>query len=111
MTASCSVPEIERRRPGAAYAVVKSADDRRALVVAVQLSEHRAASDTLHPVLVCTEGVMQFADHLDLSRSQSPEGVGRAATALAADPELMTLGGRALSADDLAVGCGVDISD
>lgn len=54
---------------------------------------------------------MQFADHLDLSRSQSPEGVGRAVTALAADPELMTHSGRVLSVDELAMRYGVDISD
>ena len=34
-----------------------------------------------------TEGVLQFADQVDLSASQSPEGVGRAIVALAGNPE------------------------
>ena len=59
-----------------------TADDGLALAAAVQLREHRVASLALHPGLVRTEGVMQFAEHLDLTRSQSPEGVGRAVAAL-----------------------------
>ncbi len=39
----------------------------------------------LHPGLVKTEGVLQFADYLDLHRAESPEGVGRVFAALAAD--------------------------
>jgi len=43
---------------------------------------------------------MQFAEHLDLTGSQSPEGVGRAIAALMQDPRLMDLTGQILH-----VGC------
>jgi len=50
-----------------------------------------------HPDWVRTEGVLQFADQVDLSSSQSPEGVGRAIVALADDQEVMGLTGQALT--------------
>jgi hypothetical protein len=56
----------------------------------------------LCPRLVRTEGVMQFAEHLDLTGSQSPEGVGRVVAALATDDDVMSLTGRALVVADLA---------
>ena len=43
---------------------------------AIQLGEHDVASVAIHPGRVRTEGVLQFADQVDLSSSQSPEGVG-----------------------------------
>jgi hypothetical protein len=61
--------------------------------------------------LVRTEGVMQFAEHLDLSTSQSPEGVGRAIAALAVDPQLMSITGQALHVADLAGRYGVNVAD
>jgi len=88
VTVSFAVPEAEQAGFGAAYAMAKSADDRLALAAAVQLREHAVASLALHTGLVRTERVMQFAEHLDLTRSQSVEGVGRAVVALADDPEL-----------------------
>jgi NAD(P)-dependent dehydrogenase (short-subunit alcohol dehydrogenase family) len=110
VTVSFAVPEAEQHAFGAAYAMAKSADDRLALAAAVQLREHRVASLALHPGLVRTEGVMQFAEHLDLTRSQSPEGVGRAVAALAHDPDLMDLTGQAVSVDTLAARYGIDVS-
>ena len=68
------------------------------------------ASVALHPGLVRTEGVMQFAEHLELTGSQSPEGVGRVVAALAGDVEVMSLTGRALAVADLAERYGVDAS-
>lgn len=65
---------------------------------------------TLHPGLVRTEGVMQLAEELDLSDSQSPEGIGRAVAALAADPNLMSRTGQALLVTDLAKIYGVDVT-
>lgn len=41
------------------------------------------ASVAVHPGWVRTEGVLQFAEQVDLTGSQSPEGVGRAIAALA----------------------------
>jgi dehydrogenase/reductase SDR family member 1 len=39
--------------------------------------------------MVRTEKVMQAAEWLDLSNSESPEFIGRAVAALAADPNVM----------------------
>jgi NAD(P)-dependent dehydrogenase (short-subunit alcohol dehydrogenase family) len=87
---------------GVAYSVAKAADDRLALAAATALSAHGVASVALYPGLVRTEGVMQFAAHLDLTGSQSPEGVGRVVAALAADDTAMSLTGHALTVTDLA---------
>ena len=95
---------------GGAYAMAKLADDRLALTAALQLKEHRVASVALHPGWVRTEGVMQFAEYIDLSQSQSPEGVGRAVAALAGDPDVLSLTGQALSVDGLATRYGIDVS-
>jgi len=76
VTVSVAVPETERHAFGAARAMAKTADDRLALAAAIQLGEHDVASVAIHPGRVRTEGVLQFADQVDLSSSQSPEGVG-----------------------------------
>ncbi|HEV8065791.1 MAG TPA: SDR family NAD(P)-dependent oxidoreductase [Acidimicrobiales bacterium] len=92
-----------------AYAVAKAADDR----LAAALSRAFPAGDitccALHPGLVRTEGVLQFAEHLDLSESQSPEGVGRAVAALAADADRRQLDGRIVSVDELATRYGLEV--
>jgi NAD(P)-dependent dehydrogenase (short-subunit alcohol dehydrogenase family) len=93
-----------------AYAAAKAADDQIALVAAAQLREHGVTSVAVHPDWVRTEGVMQFADQVDLTGSQSPEGLGRAIAALAADPDRLALSGRALRITDLADRYGVDVS-
>jgi NAD(P)-dependent dehydrogenase (short-subunit alcohol dehydrogenase family) len=110
VTVSVAVPETEQHSFGAAYAMAKTADDRLALAAAIQLGEHGVASVAVHPGWVRTEGVMQFAEQVDLSASQSPEGVGRAVAALAGDPELMSLTGQALTVEALAERYGVDVS-
>ncbi len=93
---------------GVTYSVAKAADDRLALATSTALASDGVASVALHPALVRTEGVMQFAEHLDLTNSQSPEGVGRVVAALAADPDLMSLTGRALAVAELAKRYSVD---
>ena len=110
VTVSVAVPETEQHAFGAAYAMAKTADDRLALAAAIQLGEHGVASLAVHPDWVRTEGVLQFADQVDLSSSQSPEGVGRAIVALAGDPEVMGLTGQALTVTALAARYGVDVS-
>jgi|tagenome__1003787_1003787.scaffolds.fasta_scaffold20634594_2 dehydrogenase/reductase SDR family protein 1 len=95
---------------GVAYSVAKAADDRLASAVAGQLAADRVASVAVYPGLVRTEGVMQFADHLDLSVAQTPEGVGRVIAALAVDPQLMSVTGQALHIADLAGRYGVDVT-
>jgi NAD(P)-dependent dehydrogenase (short-subunit alcohol dehydrogenase family) len=110
VTVSFAVPESSQHELGAAYAMAKTADDRLALAAAVQLREHGVASVAVHPGLVRTEGVLQFAEHLDMAGSQSPEGVGRSIAALTGDPDLLAMTGRVLTVDDLAVRYGVNVS-
>ena len=105
VTVSFPVPEADN----VAYAMAKIADDQLALVAAVQLRAHGVASLGLHPGLVRTEGVMQFAEHLDMTDSQSMEGVGRAVVALADDADLMTLSGSVVSVGQLAGRYGIDV--
>jgi NAD(P)-dependent dehydrogenase (short-subunit alcohol dehydrogenase family) len=95
-------------RYGVAYSVAKAASDRLALAVSTALSADGVASVALYPGLVRTEGVLQFAEHLDLAGSQSPEGVGRVVAGLAVDQDVMSLTGRALTVADLALRYGVD---
>jgi dehydrogenase/reductase SDR family member 1 len=76
--------------------------------VAAQLADDHVTSVAVYLGLVRSEGVMQFADYFDLTASQSPQGVGRA---IAADPQAMPLGGRALYVGDLADRYQVDITD
>ena len=110
MTVSFAVPDDGDQEFGAAYAAAKCADDRLAQAAARQLRAYGVASIALHPGLVRTEGVMQFAEHLDLERSQSPEGIGRTVVALMRDPELIGLTGRALSVAELADHYDLDVT-
>jgi len=95
---------------GVAYSVAKAADDRLALAASAALAGDGVASVALYPGLVRTEGVMQFAEYLDLTDSQSPEGVGRVVAALAADDAVLGLTGSALMVADLAGRYGVDVT-
>ena len=91
---------------GVAYGVAKAADDRMAACMAHELRPHNVAAVSLYPGLVRTEGVLKAAEHFDLSNSESPQFIGRAVAALAADPELMGKSGRVLVAADLATAYG-----
>lgn len=51
---------------------------------------------------------MQFAEHLDLGESQSPEGVGSVVVALAGDQEHSRFNGQVLTVAGLAERYGVD---
>lgn len=110
VTVSMEAGRAHDERFGVAYSVAKAADDRLAEAFAAQLRGHGVASVSLYPGLVRTEGVLGFAEHLDLSASQSPEGVGRVVVRLAEDPELMSLTGRALDVDALAARYAVDVA-
>ena len=110
VTVSVAIPEAELGAYGAAYAMAKAADDRLALTAAAQLKNHNVASVAVHPGWVRTEGVLLYADRLDLADSQSPEGVGRTIAALADDPDLLGLTGRALSVEELAARYCIDAS-
>ncbi|HEX7993698.1 MAG TPA: hypothetical protein VF506_07225, partial [Streptosporangiaceae bacterium] len=108
VTVSMEVGCRHQESYGVAYSVAKAADDRLALAISMALSADGVASVALYPRLVRTEGVLQFAEHLDLAGSQSPEGVGRVVAALAADDQVMSLTGQLLPVADLAQRYGID---
>jgi NAD(P)-dependent dehydrogenase (short-subunit alcohol dehydrogenase family) len=110
VTVSMEAGAEHKKHFGVAYSVAKAAQDRFALATSTALAEHGVASVALHPGLVRTEGVMQFAEHLDLTGSQSPEGVGRVIAALAVDHERTSLTGKAISVDELAERYGVEVN-
>ena len=109
VTVSMEAGAEHKKQYGVAYSVAKAAQDRFALATATALADHGVASVALHPGLVRTEGILQFREHLDLTDSQSPEGVGRVVVALAADPDVNQLTGRALAVEELASRYGVDV--
>lgn len=67
------------------YGVSKAATDKMAADMAHELKSHRVTVVSLYPGLVRTEAVLA-AGVFDLSNSESPEFIGRAVAALAADP-------------------------
>jgi dehydrogenase/reductase SDR family member 1 len=72
-----------------AYGVAKAATDKLTADMAAELRPHGVTVLSLYPGLVRTEKVMEAAQWLDLSNSESPEFVGRAVAALAEDPDVL----------------------
>lgn len=89
-----------------AYGVAKAATDKMTADMATELKPHEVAVVSLYPGLVRTEKVMQAAAWLDLSNSESPEFVGRAVAAVAADPNRMRYSGAILIAAAVAAEYG-----
>jgi dehydrogenase/reductase SDR family protein 1 len=85
-----------------AYGASKAATDKMTADMSHELREHNVAVISLYPGLVRTEKVMQAAEWLDLSNSESPQFIGRAVAALASDPNVMKRTGTALVAASLA---------
>ena len=85
-----------------AYGVSKAATDKMTADMATELKPHNVAVVSLYPGLVRTEKVMESAQWLDLSNSESPEFIGRAIVALAADPDVLRHSGKVLVAAALA---------
>jgi NAD(P)-dependent dehydrogenase (short-subunit alcohol dehydrogenase family) len=85
-----------------AYAVAKAADARMIHDMAVQLDGTGVTAVAIVPGLVRTEGIMQWAEHLDLSSSESPVLSGRVVAALAADADRGDLAGQAVTVAALA---------
>jgi NAD(P)-dependent dehydrogenase (short-subunit alcohol dehydrogenase family) len=108
VTISVRIEAAHQERYGMAYSMAKAADDRLAVAAAAALRPDRVTSVALHPGLVRTEGVMQFAEHLDLTSAESPAGVGRVVAALADDPDRHDLTGRSLTVAELAARYEVD---
>ena len=89
-----------------AYGVSKAATDKMVSDMAVELRAHGVTAVSLYPGMVRTEKVMQAAAWLDLTNSESPEFIGRAVGALAADPHVMRFTGTVLVAADVGVEYG-----
>jgi NAD(P)-dependent dehydrogenase (short-subunit alcohol dehydrogenase family) len=88
------------------YGVSKAATERLAADMAHELRPYNVAALSLYPGLVRTERVMEAAQYFDLSNSESPQFIGRAVAALAADPNLMQRTGQVLVAATLALEYG-----
>jgi dehydrogenase/reductase SDR family protein 1 len=84
------------------YGVAKAATDKMTADMSHELRDHKVTVVSLYPGLVRTEKVMEAAQWLDLSNSESPQFIGRAVTALAADPDILTRTGKVLVAAKLA---------
>ena len=85
-----------------AYGVSKAATDKMTADMAIELRNHNVAVVSLYPGLVRTEKVMESAEWLDMSNSESPRFIGRAIAALAADQNIMQRTGSVLIAASLA---------
>src|SRR6185503_17144218 len=77
-----------------AYGVSKAATDKMTADMAAELKPHGVAVVSLYPGLVRTEKVMEAAQWLDMTNSESPEFIGRAVAALAADPDVLRYTGK-----------------
>ena len=96
----------QRPDRGVAYGTAKAADDQMARAMAHELRPHNVAAVALYPGLVRTESVLAAAEHFDLSNSESPQFIGRAIAALAADPAVMDKSGQVLVAAALGLEYG-----
>jgi dehydrogenase/reductase SDR family member 1 len=85
-----------------AYGVSKAATDKMTADMATELKPYGVAVVSLYPGLVRTEKVMEAAKWLDLTNSESPEFIGRAVAALAADPDVLRYTGKVLVAAAIA---------
>jgi NAD(P)-dependent dehydrogenase (short-subunit alcohol dehydrogenase family) len=92
-----------------AYGVSKAATDKLTSDTAAELKPHGVAVVSLYPGLVRTEKVMESAQWLDLTNSESPEFIGRAVAALAADPDVLRHSGEVLVAARVAIERFTDI--
>jgi NAD(P)-dependent dehydrogenase (short-subunit alcohol dehydrogenase family) len=89
------------------YGISKAATDKMTADMAHELRPHGIAVVSLYPGLVRTELVMQAAEWLDLSNSESPEFIGLVIAALARDPALMDRSGKVVIAAAAALELGV----
>jgi NAD(P)-dependent dehydrogenase (short-subunit alcohol dehydrogenase family) len=83
------------------YGISKAATDKLSADTAHELRPHNVAVVSLYPGLVSTEAVVA-AGVFDLSTAETPEFIGRAVAALAADPAVMRWSGQVVIAAALA---------
>jgi NAD(P)-dependent dehydrogenase (short-subunit alcohol dehydrogenase family) len=86
---------------GVAYGAAKAATDHMIACMAHELHEHGVTAVSLYPGLVRTESVLRAAEYFDLSESESPQFIGRAVAALAADPDVIRHTGQVVRSADL----------
>ena len=100
----CSISHwaAQKHSGNVAYGVSKAATDKMVADMAFELRPHNVAAVSLYPGMVRTEKVMEAAAWLDLSNSESPEFIGRAVAALAADVDVLRLSGQVLVAARIA---------
>jgi NAD(P)-dependent dehydrogenase (short-subunit alcohol dehydrogenase family) len=92
----------QKRIGNVAYGVAKAATDKMTADMAEELKPHDVAAVSLYPGMVRTEKVMESAQWLDLSNSESPEFTGRAVVALATDRDVLRRTGKVQVVADLA---------
>jgi dehydrogenase/reductase SDR family member 1 len=85
-----------------AYGVAKAATDKLTTDSAFELKPHGVTVVSLYPGMVRTEKVMEAAQWLDLTNSESPEFIGRAIAALGSDADAIRHTGQVLVAAALA---------
>src|SRR5207244_4320790 len=88
----------------------KAATDKMTADMAHELKPHGVTVVSLYPGLVRTELVLA-AGFFDLSNSESPEFIGRAVAALAADPDVSRRSGSVLVAAALGLEYGFTVID
>jgi dehydrogenase/reductase SDR family member 1 len=101
----------EKTDAGVSYGVAKSATDRMIACMAHELRPHGVAAVSLYPGLVRTESVLRAAKFFDMSDSESPQFIGRAVAALAADPDVMRYSGQVMRSAPLGQEYGFDDVD
>lgn len=84
------------------YDLAKAAINRMVYGMARELREYDIAAVALSPGFMRTERVLADDDVEHLERSESPEYVGRAVAALAADPDVLEKSGEILRVGELA---------
>jgi dehydrogenase/reductase SDR family member 1 len=89
------------------YHAVKAAVDKLAADMAHELRPHGVSVVSIWPGLTATESVLANAEAYDLSRAATPLFTGRVVAALARDPSVAKMSGRALRAVELARAYGV----
>jgi len=83
-----------------ACGIAKAATDKMAADMGFELQTHGVTVVSMYPGLVRTENVLA-AKAFDLSNSESPEFIGRAVAALAADPNVSRWNGQVVVAAEL----------
>jgi len=106
LTVNISHWAAQKHLGNVAYGVSKAATDKLTSDMAAELKPHGVTVVSLYPGMVRTEKVMEAAQWLDLSNSESPEFVGRAVAALAADPNVMRHTGTVQVAAGVAIEYG-----